>query len=232
MHVNYAFLLDFARRHAPQGQTLDYGCGSGEVVRAGLAANLDIYGCETFYEGGHGSRSGADDLLKTQRVVEMQESIIPFADQSFDCVVSNMVFEHVENIDLALSEVHRVLKPGGVFLCLFPSIEVLREGHCGVPLAHRFSRSRFGYYWLLAFRILGFGYFTAGKTRREWAANFQHWLNCYCFYRPEQIIFESFARHGLEATGIEKEYIGFRGLLLFTPWLLRRAATMVLLSSR
>jgi ubiquinone/menaquinone biosynthesis C-methylase UbiE len=30
-------------------------------------------------------------------------------------VINNQVMEHVEDIDAALSEIHRVLKPGGTF---------------------------------------------------------------------------------------------------------------------
>jgi SAM-dependent methyltransferase len=229
MHVNYRFVIDFCKRHP--GTILDYGCGAGEIVRAGLAEKLNIVGCETFYEGGHGSRPATADLLGSH-IFEMKDGRIPFPDSSFDCIVNNMVFEHVEDIDLALSEIRRVLKPEGVLLSLFPSREVLREGHCGVPLAHKFSHSRFGYYWLLLFRCLGRGYFTEGKTRRKWASDFQHWLNSYCFYRPEQQIMEAFSRHGLKPEGIEKEYIRFRGLPLFTPWMLRKLGTMVLLSRK
>src|SRR5438552_15740435 len=148
LHVNYRFVLDFARKISPDGTILDYGCGGGQVVRAGLEQHLQIYGCEAFYEGGHGSKSDAANLLGT-RIFEMKDGKIPFPDQYFDCVVNNQVFEHVQDIDLALSEIYRVLKPGGHMLSLFPSLEVLREGHCGVPLAHRLTKyRRLGYYWL------------------------------------------------------------------------------------
>ena len=57
MHVNYAFVLDFIKRRVPEGKILDYGCGAGPIVRAGRAERLDIFGCETFYEGSHGTRA-------------------------------------------------------------------------------------------------------------------------------------------------------------------------------
>ena len=62
LHVNYRFVVDFCRRNVPAGKILDYGCGAGEIVRAGLEAGLDITGCEAFYEGGEGTREKAADL--------------------------------------------------------------------------------------------------------------------------------------------------------------------------
>jgi SAM-dependent methyltransferase len=41
---------------------------------------------------------------------------IPLADNSCDAVLSHSFFEHVYDVDLALSEQVRVLKPGGVLL--------------------------------------------------------------------------------------------------------------------
>jgi len=40
----------------------------------------------------------------------------PFQDESFDFVFTNAVFEHIPNIDLALSEMIRITKRGGVIL--------------------------------------------------------------------------------------------------------------------
>lgn len=49
------------------------------------------------------------------RQVDIQQ--IPFADQSFDLVIANMMLYHVPNLDKALSEAARVLKPDGRFIC-------------------------------------------------------------------------------------------------------------------
>jgi SAM-dependent methyltransferase len=232
LHVNYRFVLDFAKRNAPLGKILDYGCGSGQVVRAGLDNGLDILGCEVFYGGGHGTEDAVSDLLGT-RIFKIEDGNIPFNDSCFDCVVNNQVFEHVEDMDAVLSQIYRVLKPGGYLLSLFPSREVIREGHCGVPLAHRFSKyPRLCYYWLLAFRLLGVGYFKESKSPKRWAHDFQIWLRDYCIYRPEKEIMEIFSRQQLSPVGIEQEYIRFRNLPLFTPWLLRKLGFMVLLSRK
>ena len=41
---------------------------------------------------------------------------VPLADASFDVVMSNSFFEHVYDVDVALSEQLRLLKPGGLLI--------------------------------------------------------------------------------------------------------------------
>jgi len=232
IHVNYRFVVDFCLRNSPTGKILDYGCGSGEIVRAGLSAGLNIYGCETFYAGSHGVEAAVSDLLG-KRIFKIENGVIPFGDSQFDCIVNNQVFEHVEDMDAVLCEIDRVLKPGGVLLSLFPSEDVIREGHCGIPLAHRFAKHpKIGYLWILSWRSLGFGYHKGNKGKQQWAKDTQHWLNHYCIYRPKKEIMRSFSEHGLSPKGIESEYIKFRGLPLFTPWMMRKLGGMVLLSTK
>lgn len=48
---------------------------------------------------------------------------LTFADASFDLMVSSEVLEHVENTALALNEVKRVLRPGGVHIFTVPVAE-------------------------------------------------------------------------------------------------------------
>ena len=45
---------------------------------------------------------------------------IPFPDTSFDMAICNHVLEHVGDVEAALAQVRRVLKPGGRFVCQTP----------------------------------------------------------------------------------------------------------------
>jgi SAM-dependent methyltransferase len=47
---------------------------------------------------------------------------LPVATTSFDLVTANMVLEHVQRPDVLFREVHRVLRPGGVFLVHTPNL--------------------------------------------------------------------------------------------------------------
>jgi SAM-dependent methyltransferase len=45
---------------------------------------------------------------------------LTFPDSSFDLVLCNELFEHVQDLDLAFREIARVLRPGGRLLSTFP----------------------------------------------------------------------------------------------------------------
>ncbi len=50
-----------------------------------------------------------------------QDAPLPFAADVFDVVISCDVLEHVENMDHALDEIHRVLRSGGSFIGFVPA---------------------------------------------------------------------------------------------------------------
>ncbi len=49
---------------------------------------------------------------------------LPFADGEFDFVISFQVIEHIEDDKLFVSEVNRVLRPGGIFIVSTPNIKM------------------------------------------------------------------------------------------------------------
>jgi SAM-dependent methyltransferase len=107
-------ILPLARQHLAGARTvLDVGCGEGQVARLAVAEHASVAVgvdptaaqiAEAVRRGGGPvyTRSGADAL--------------PFGDASFDAVVACLVFEHIRDVDAAISEVARVLEPGGRFL--------------------------------------------------------------------------------------------------------------------
>jgi ubiquinone/menaquinone biosynthesis C-methylase UbiE len=55
--------------------------------------------------------------IEVDQHVQSSEQL-PFEDHHFDCVVSTFTLCSIDNVEKALSEVYRVLKPGGRFLFL------------------------------------------------------------------------------------------------------------------
>ncbi len=116
------FLDGFGWNHAPKDHLLlDAGCGMGDrTVAASLAGAKRSIGIDTDPEKLHWARllavqnrCPADFLLGS--VVSL-----PCPDASFDLVLLLDVIEHLEEPLAALTEVHRVLRPGGRVLMTFP----------------------------------------------------------------------------------------------------------------
>lgn len=112
---------------AGAGRVLDVGCGDGQVSRLAAAGGASlVVGIDPTWNqvkvaherggGVHVSRAGADAL--------------PFADSTFDAVVACLVFEHIHDVDAAIAEVARVLRPDGRF-CFFLNHPLLQTPGSG-----------------------------------------------------------------------------------------------------
>jgi SAM-dependent methyltransferase len=214
MDVTNRFVLDFAKRFAqarPGAKILEFGCGAGAAVAAGRAAGLDIVGADLFYGGSNARAEAEAGGLLGSAVHELREGRLPFADEYFDLITNNQVMEHVEDLDAVLAELNRVLKPGGTLLSIFPSRDVFREGHIGIPFSHWFekgSRARLLYTWAL--RCLGAGTWKQqASTRRQWALDKLNWIDTYTHYRTRNEIFAAFGRY-FQTELREPDYIRYR----------------------
>ena len=190
---------------------LDYGCGAGEIVEELLLRRVNAFGCDVFYGGADRLSSVRTTLLENDVVRRMEGSVIPFGDDSFDFVINNQVMEHVEDLDTVLAEIHRVLKPGGTVLSLFPSKEVWHEGHCGIPFLHRFPRGRFRLCFTAALRLLGFGYH---KDKHEgvihWSRRQCEYLDRWTCYRTQRDIDSAYSRYFSDIQHIEDCWLQVR----------------------
>lgn len=115
--VTYQFARDYVRGKV----VLDYGCGSGYGSHY-LAPDCEhITGIDISKQAVEfaASRYQADNL-SYQVIAPAETAPLPFADNSFDTVVSFQVIEHIQQVDAYLGEIQRVLRPGGVFVCATP----------------------------------------------------------------------------------------------------------------
>lgn len=117
MHIaSYQFAEQFGRAK----RVLDYGCGSGygSASIARVAEKVDAVDV---------SADALADAEAKFRAANLHfrcvapDRPLPFADGSFDLVLSFQVLEHVEDVDFYLDEVRRVLIPGGTLLLVTPN---------------------------------------------------------------------------------------------------------------
>lgn len=202
MSAYYTYIIELAQRLAPSPspdhplRVLDYGCGAGQIVVNALERGFDAYGVDLFYEGGSAREAAQKTGLWDSRIFDLREGgAIPEKVPSFDVVLSNQVFEHIEDFTVPLEEIDRVLKPGGLFINIFPSNVVWREGHIGIPFAHWMPRNRLRYWYTLGLRRLGAGYNKGNSAPPQWAVSCLDWLDAWTFYKPRADIERAFARH-------------------------------------
>jgi trans-aconitate methyltransferase len=89
---------------------LDLGCGDGQLTQRVAATGAHVLGVDASQEMIAAAR---------ERGIEAEQSnaeLLPFHDGTFDAVFSNAVLHWVRDQDAMLSQVHRVLKPGGRFV--------------------------------------------------------------------------------------------------------------------
>lgn len=99
---------------------LEPGCGRGEFLRAFKGLGIDAVGLDRSEESRELLRKDSIDLA----VCDVESDAgLPFPDNSFDVIYNKSFMEHLNHPDVFLREAHRVLKPGGMILCLIPDWE-------------------------------------------------------------------------------------------------------------
>ncbi|MEM7317317.1 MAG: class I SAM-dependent methyltransferase [Planctomycetota bacterium] len=127
---------------------LDFGCGDGRKVNEFRDRGYDCQGCDVRIR----DCDPAADLAARDLIREIERPYrVPFDDSSFSLVFSDQVFEHVRNPDATFREIHRILKPGGFSLHIFPTRYVPIEPHVHVPFAAWFREP----WWLAMWARMG-----------------------------------------------------------------------------
>ncbi len=93
----------------PGDSVLDACCGTGDLAIAAARAGGNVTGLDFSQRMLDGARRKAPQL----EWVEGDLLALPFADESFDAVTVGFGVRNVEDLGRALSELRRVLRPGG-----------------------------------------------------------------------------------------------------------------------
>lgn len=120
-------VLDLIASHAAggseHGSVLDAGCGTGITLE---------------YVEQFGRAFGVDDEMvalkfcktrNAERLTCAPIENLPFADASFDIVTCLDVIEHIEEDQIAISEIARVIRPGGLLIVTVPAFQIFWSDH-------------------------------------------------------------------------------------------------------
>lgn len=129
--ARYQGLVDTIRgyRQSPRASTaepgrlklLDVGAGHGRTMQylkaAGIDGDIDFFGVDN-------SAERQSRLFEAERwnyqLLDVQQGL-PFDDAMFDIVVCEQVLEHLSDPSCVLSEISRVMKPGGMAILGVPT---------------------------------------------------------------------------------------------------------------
>lgn len=114
-------------------RVVDLACGTGDIARLASAAGADVAGIDItlrMIELARERTRGAG--LRRTRFLVGDMTAIPLPDGCADVVTTGYGLRNVPDLDRAIAEIHRVLKPGGRLL----SLDFNRPGVAPVRLAY------------------------------------------------------------------------------------------------
>ena len=114
------------RRDGAQPRALlDVGCWDGETTaRYGRTlGGSSMHGVEVFAAQARAARARGIEVAEC----DLETQPLPWGDGTMDVIVVNQVFEHLKNVWLPMSEVARLLAPGGHLVFSVPNLASLHN---------------------------------------------------------------------------------------------------------
>jgi SAM-dependent methyltransferase len=155
----------------PDERYLDISCGRGHLPRLAGEQGCEAHGIDWSHEALRVARQreGIPNLATSN------SQMLPYRDHSFDVVSNIGSLEHYEDMQAAVREMTRVLKPGGRAYVLVPNTfsltgniwVALRKGETGIdnqPIQRYAARRE----WQVLIETYGLVVETVHKYEREW----------------------------------------------------------------
>lgn len=124
--IDRYYIEHFLARHAPDIHGCVLEIASNDYTRRfgeGRVARSEVL----HVQEGNPRATIVDDLTSAKRI----------APNSFDCIILTQTLQFIYDVRAAISNLHRILKPGGVLLATLP----------GISQISRYDMDRWGEYW-------------------------------------------------------------------------------------
>ena len=121
--------VDFDRLEVGSGtRVIDVGCGAGRHTFEAFRRGADVIG----FDQNASDLNDVDEILQAMKkqgevpasangeTVKGDALELPYEDGRFDCVIASEILEHVPADDRAITELTRVLRPGGTLAITVP----------------------------------------------------------------------------------------------------------------
>jgi SAM-dependent methyltransferase len=103
---------------------LDVGCWDGSAtMEYARRMKAEAYGIEIFEQPARSARAQGVDVVR----LDLETENFPWKAGTFDVVIANQVLEHLKNVWLPMSEIYRVLRPGGRAALAVPNLSSLHN---------------------------------------------------------------------------------------------------------
>ncbi len=164
-YLNHQKFYQFAAQFVRDTNVADIGCGSG-------------YGCRILKESGAAAVWGADVSNKAlafarerfrnfaEFSVQSITNLKEYPNEYFDVVISSEVLEHIKEYgkeDLAVSEVKRVTRPGGIVIFGTPNNELLEDHGFSFEAIDALMKRNFRQYCIFENALV-----PSGPSRSRW----------------------------------------------------------------
>ncbi len=181
------WLADVAPDAAPAGWWLDVGCGTADLVLAGLRRSQRMVGIDIAFRWLVVARRRLQRAGLSAPLVCCNGEHLPFAERSFRRVVSLGTLEHCLDAHAVVAEAARVLEPEGrLHLRTVNRFSLLPEPHVGV--------------WGVGF------------VPRRWADAYVHWRSGQRYEHHRPLSTRELRRYA-RASGLRDVRLGAAGLL-------------------
>lgn len=143
----YPYLLPFLNLEGMQDKkVLEIGPGLGFTLNRIANVAHNTFGLDISIETLRVNQQRAQKPAAALNLIQASATDIPLQDNSIDAVVSIGCLHHIPNIQAAIAEVHRILKPGGIFKGMVYNRKSFRF-QMYIPIMRRFSSKWRGKSW-------------------------------------------------------------------------------------
>jgi SAM-dependent methyltransferase len=195
-----------------QMRVLDFGCGAGGATLELRKLGYQAYGVDidahAVSQGTNRLRAEGFDEADILVTID-EDGSIPFPEHSFEFVFSQVVLEHVSDLDRTAAGLSRVMAPGAYGFHRFPGRRVPVEPHYSMPFVHWLPKNDVRRRAMLALSRIGVGKRHPDCAESAWREQAERWFQYsvqHTFYRSTGEVVDALRRAGQDVCVVSSNH--------------------------